>query len=156
MSSWQSRQSALRSGNHRIQRRKRGEGSFYRVVELKEAGEKGGDELKDGIANTVEGGGRQLVVVVHMVPVALRLEVEGLSENLAEDCRQKLVVSDVLDLGSDDLPALLVEGLLVPVGVDGLQQGGDPVVLSHQDSVKGGQACVVVHPLVARPSPDQN
>ena len=78
--------------------------------------------------------------------------MEGLSENLAKDGRQELVVSDVLDLGSDDLPTLLVEGLLVPVGVDCLEQGGDPVVLPHDHRVQGSQAGIVVHPLVARPS----
>ena len=78
--------------------------------------------------------------------------MERLGENLAEDCRQELVVSDVLDLGSDYLPAFLIEGLLVPVRVDRLEQGGNPVVLPHQDGVQGRQACIVVYPLVARPS----
>ena len=78
--------------------------------------------------------------------------MERLGENLAEDCRQELVVSDVLDLGSDYLSAFLIEGLLVPVWVDRLEQGGNPVVLPDQDGVQGRQACVVVYPLVARPS----
>ena len=125
---------------------------FYRVVELEESRQERWDELKDCIADAVESGCRKLIVVVHVVAVALRLQVERLGENLAEDCRQELVVGDVLHLGSNDLPTLLVEGLLVPVRVDGLEQGGDPVVLPHQDGVQSCQACVVVHPLVTGPS----
>ena len=86
-----------------------------------------------------------------MVAVALRLQVERLGENLAEDCRQELVVGDVLDLGPHHLPGLLVERLLVPVGVDGLEERGDPVVLPHQHRVDAGQARVVVDPLVSGP-----
>ena len=142
----------VQSIKKRKKRRNWVRGRFYRIVELKESWEKRWDELKDCIADAVESGRRKLIVVVHVVAVALRLQVERLGENLAEDCRQELVVGDVLDLGPDDLPALLVEGLLVPVGVDCLEQGGDPVVLPHDHRVQGSQAGVVVHPLVARPS----
>ena len=135
-----------------LKKEERVRGRFYRIVELEESWEKRWDELKDCIADAVESGCRKLIVVIHVVAVALRLQVERLGENLAEDCRQELVVGDVLDLGPDDLPALLVEGLLVPVGVDCLEQGGDPVVLPHDHRVQGSQAGIVVHPLVARPS----
>ena len=124
----------------------------HRTVELQLPGQQGGDELEDGVAHTVEGRGGQLVVVVHVVAVTLGLQLEGLGEDLAQDGREELVVGDVLDLCPDHLPRLLVERLLVPVGVDGLQEGGQPVVFPHQDGVEGGQAGVVVHPLVTRPS----
>ena len=104
----------------RKKRRKWVRGRFYRVVELKESWEKRWDELKDCIADAVEGGRRQLVVVVHVVTIALRLEVERLGEHLSKDGRQELVVGDVLDLGTHDLSTLLVESLLVPVWVDRL------------------------------------
>ena len=103
----------------------------YRVVELQKPWQQGGDELQNGIAHTVQCGGWQLVVVVHVVAIALGLEMEGLSEHFPQDGRQELVIRDVLDLSAHNLPALLVQSLLVPVRVDGLQEGGDPVVLPH-------------------------
>ena len=121
------------------------------AVELQFAWQEAGDELEDGIAHTVEGGGGQLVVVVHVVPVALGLELEGLGEDLAQYGGDELVVGDVLDLSPHHLPGLLVQGLLVPVGVDGLQERGQPVVLPHHHRVEAGQTRVVVHPLVPGP-----
>ena len=120
----------------------------HRTVELQFPGQQGGDELEDGVPHAVEGGGGQLVVVVHVVAVTFGLQLEGLSEHLAQYGREELVVGDVLDLGPHHLPGLLVERLLVPVGVDGLQEGGQTVVFPHQDGVQGGQAGVVVDPLV--------
>ena len=43
----------------------------HRVVELQLPGQQGGDELEDGVTHAVEGGGGQLVVVVHVVAIAL-------------------------------------------------------------------------------------
>ena len=121
------------------------------TVELQHPGEQGRDELEHGVTHAVQGRGGQLVVVVHVVAVALGLELEGLGEHLAQDGGQELVVGDVLDLRPDHLPGLLVQGLLVPVGVDGLEERGDPVVLPHQHRVDAGQARVVVDSLVSGP-----
>ena len=118
------------------------------AVELQLAGQQGGDELEDGVAHAVKGGGGQLVVVVHVVAVTLGLELESLGEDLPQDGGEELVIGDVLDLGPHHLPRLLVERLLVPVRVDGLQERGESVVLPHQHGVEGGQPRVVVHPLV--------
>ena len=90
------------------------------TVQLQLAGQEGRDELEDGVTHAVQGGGGQLVVVVHVVTIALRLEVERLGEHLSKDGRQELVVGDVLDLSTHDLSTLLVESLLVPVWVDRL------------------------------------
>ena len=118
------------------------------AVELQFAWQEAGDELEDGIAHAVEGGGGQLVVIVHVVPVALGLELEGLGEDLAQYGGDELVVGDVLDLSPHHLPGLLIQSLLVPVRVDGLEERGEPVVLPHQDRVDAGQARVVIDPLV--------
>ena len=122
-----------------------------RAVELQHPRQQGGDKLKHGVAHAVQGCGGQLIVVIHVIAVPLGLELEGLGEDLAQDGGQELVVGDVLDLRPHHLPGLLVQGLLVPVGVDGLQKRGEPVVLPHQDCVDAGQARVVIDPLVPGP-----
>ena len=66
-----------------------------------------------------------------MVAIALGLEMEGLCEDFSQDGWQELVIRDVLDLSTHNLPALLVQSLLVPVRVDCLEEGGDPVVFPH-------------------------
>ena len=119
-----------------------------RAVELQHPRQQGRDELEHGVTHAVQGRGGQLIVIIHVVAITLGLELEGLGEDLAQDGGQELVVGDVLDLCPDHLPGLLVQGLLVPVGVDGLQQRGEPVVLPHQHSVDAGQARVVIDPLV--------
>ena len=89
----------------------------HRTVELQLPGQQGGDELEDGVAHTVEGRGGQLVVVVHVVTVTFRLQLEGLSENLAQDGGEELVVGDVLRHRRHDASPLLVQRLVGPVRV---------------------------------------
>jgi hypothetical protein len=43
----------------------------YRCEELQSGGEEGEEEGQDGVAQAVEGGGRQLIVIVHVVTVTL-------------------------------------------------------------------------------------
>ena len=91
-----------------------------------------GDELQHRVTHAVQGGGGQLVIVVHVVTIALALQLERLSQDLAQYGGQELVVGYVLYLGAHHLPGLLVQRLLVPVRVDSLQQRGQSVVFSHQ------------------------
>ena len=72
-------------------------------------------------------------------------------EHLTQDGGQELIVGDVLYLGPHHLPGLLIQCLLVPVRVDGLQEGGQPVVLPDQQGVETGQPGIVIDSLVTRP-----
>ena len=56
---------------------------LYRGEKLEVWGEEGEDEGEDGVAHAVEGGGRELVVVAHVVPVSLRLQLERLGQDFA-------------------------------------------------------------------------
>ncbi|KAK3915336.1 Lipoprotein signal peptidase [Frankliniella fusca] len=69
---------------------------------------------------------------------------ELLHDLLAEDDGQELVVGDVLDLRDDDAPGLLVEGLVVPVRVDGGQAARHGVVLARHERVHARQHQLLV------------
>ena len=98
----------------------------HRTVQLQLAGQEGRDELEDGVTHAVQGGGGQLVVVVHVVAVTFRLQLERLSQDFAQDCRQELVVSDVLDHRGNDVSRLLEYGLVIPMRVNASQFASYP------------------------------
>lgn len=64
---------------------------------------------------------------------------EGTKKN-----RQPLVVGDVLEGGDVDPAGLLVEALVVPVRVEGLQLLGQAVMLSHEHDLMDGELRVLV------------
>ena len=67
----------------------------------------------------------------------------------SEQRGQPLGVSDDLQLGDDQAAGLLVELLIGPGRVGGLELGGDAVVLAHEQGLHGGQLDVLVGPDVA-------
>ena len=99
-----------------------GEYYCYRVEELNIWWQHGENERENSIADTVQSRDGKFVIVVHMVAVTLGLEIKCLCEHLSQNGRKELIVSDVLDLGTQDLSRLLVQGFLVPMWVHGLQK----------------------------------
>ena len=57
---------------------------------------------------------------------------------------------DVLVLGHVDLPRLLIDPVIAPPGVETGQLWRDPVVLPHEDCVKGGEPWVLSGSRVTR------
>ena len=79
-------------------------------------------KLKDCIAHAVQSRHGQVIVVAHVVVVHLGFQSERVNQLLAQEGRQKLVVSDVLDFGTHHTSRLLIQCFLVPVWVDRLKQ----------------------------------
>ena len=77
------------------------------------------------------------------------LDRKSLSQLLSDQQRQKLVVHDVLVLRRVDPPGLLEDHVRVQGGVGGPQDGGDVVVLAHEERVQTGQEEVLVGAKVA-------
>lgn len=89
-----------------------------------------------------------LGVVVVVVAVGDGEDVQLGHEVRAEHQGQPLVVGHVLILRDDNLPGLLVEPLVVPVGVEVGQLLGQSVVLPHPDSVEHSQARLLINSVV--------
>ena len=70
-------------------------------------------------------------------------------KNWPEDSGKVFVVVDVLPDGVDDAPGGLEEPLVVPVAVEGLQLGGDAVVLAEHVRVQDGQTGILDNATVA-------
>ena len=94
--------------------------------------------------------GVNVLVVALGVAVCPWEEIEFDHVVLAEEEGQELVVDDVLPLGDQNTARLLEDCLLVPVLVEGLQGQSDPVVLPQPNGVEGGEARLLVDPLVPR------
>jgi len=54
------------------------------------------------------------------------------------------VVVDVLEFGDQHSSGFLVQGFVIPVGVDVRQHCGDTVVLSEEQDLQNGQLWVLV------------
>ena len=67
-----------------------------------------------------------------------------MKQRLTEHNWKPLVVSDVLHLRRDDATRLLIDGLVVPVGVQSRQFISYPVVLPHPQCVHCGQLYLFV------------
>ena len=122
-------------------------------------------ESEGGGSEGVENGGVDLGVVLVVVAVGDGEDVQLRHVVGAEDQGQPLVVSDVLRvsvsiyktrrnhnnyliLGYDDLPGLLVQPLVVPVGVEVGELLGESVVFPDPDRVVDSEAGLLVTPAV--------
>ena len=77
-------------------------------------------------------------------------QLQVLCQVLAQHGWQELAVGHVLDLGRDQTPRLLIEGLVVPHGVDPGQFSGQPVVLADKERVEDHQGRTIVDSGVTR------
>ena len=64
------------------------------------------------------------------------------------DPRKKLVVSDVLEHGAEDLPPVLEQSLVVPMGIRPGESVHDSVVFPEENGVQGAQAQLLVQSVV--------
>ena len=92
----------------------------------------------------VEDGGVDLGVVLRIVSIGQRQDVQFLHEICPKNNRQPLVVGDVLQLCNKNPPGLLVELLIVPVRVEVAELLGQSVVFPHPDSVEHSQTRLLV------------
>ena len=68
---------------------------------------------------------------------------------VAEQLRQPVTVGDVLNDGADDLACLVVDGVAVPVRVDGEQLAGDAVVFSQPQRVHRQQTKLLIGTVIS-------
>ena len=106
-------------------------------------------ETKRGCGERVGDGGINVRVVEPRVALGQRQEAVCVGVLEADDHRQPLVVDNVLPLGAEHTPRLLVEPLVVPARVSRLQLARDPVVFAHPDGVYHGQQTLLVDARVA-------
>lgn len=108
-------------------------------------------ELLDEAVAEAEGTGGELVGHrgVHVRVVVLVIGQTTL-ELIAQHPGQVLLVGDLLEDRPHNLPRLVEDPLLIPVGVDPLEGGGDPVMVPKEECVESGQSHEDVGPVVSR------
>ena len=116
---------------------------------LEHALDEGVTESEGGGGEVVDDGGVDGGVVLVVVAVGDGQDVELGHVVRPQDDGQPLVVGDVLHLCDLDPPGLLVEPLVLPVRVEVVQLGGQPVVFPHPHRVVDRQARLLVRSAVA-------
>lgn len=113
------------------------------------AGQQAVAEPVGGRGEALGSPGVHVGVVAVVVAVSVEHQVVLVQGGLPHHQRQELVEGDVLKEGDVDVPRLLEDRLVAPVGVEGGELGGDVVVVPDHDGVQHGQHGLLVDPGVS-------
>ena len=125
-------------------------GSLLRVGDLHESGQQGMGEPESRGRKVIGNRGIDVAGVSRSEASAQGLQVARARLALAQDNRHELAVGDVLHLGADDAPRLLVHLLVVPLGIELGEAVGQPVMLARPEQVHRRQMEILVGPRVTR------